>query len=271
MPAPSRYPADVHPLEQLRAVARAGPVDAVALTLEAADALAALAREPRALVPACRRLVDAQPAAGPLWWLCAEVLAAVDPAAAAGRVADALLTDETAEVLAGALPGATAVAADVASAIVDALAARPDVDARLIGEPRALRGALRRIAGGAEGGAHATGAPLNAAAEMLAGTTCALIEVDAAGPSGVLVARSGATLADAAAAASVPIWAVCGVGRVLPGPLFDAACRRAGGHVVATTALAVVIGPDGPRRPDVALAAGGRSVPNELLARPNER
>ena len=67
----------MHPIERLRHVARAGDMDASLLAEEAAIALGGLAFEPRALVPATRRLLEFHPSCAPLWWVCAELLAAV--------------------------------------------------------------------------------------------------------------------------------------------------------------------------------------------------
>ncbi len=48
-------------------------------------ALGALADDPPSLVMGCRQLVDHQPTCGPLWWLCARVLAADDVEATVAR------------------------------------------------------------------------------------------------------------------------------------------------------------------------------------------
>ncbi|HUC35869.1 MAG TPA: hypothetical protein VMR97_01965 [Acidimicrobiales bacterium] len=101
----------MHPIERLRYVARAGWAGPSELAAEAAWALADLAeREPAALVPACRRLLDRQPGCGPLWWLCARVLSAPDPVTEAVVCAEELCDDPTASLLLEALPpGARAV------------------------------------------------------------------------------------------------------------------------------------------------------------------
>ena len=65
----------VHPMERLRYVARSGGVDPAMIVAETVDALAACARRPSELVPLCRNLVERNPTCGPLWWLCAHLLA----------------------------------------------------------------------------------------------------------------------------------------------------------------------------------------------------
>lgn len=90
----------MHPIERLRFVARAGWAPPEVLASEAALALAALALdEPPALVPACRRLLAAHVACGPLWWVSAKVLTAADPVEEAERCSEALDTDPTADLL----------------------------------------------------------------------------------------------------------------------------------------------------------------------------
>jgi len=54
-------------------VARASAEDPGLLAQEAAAALAGCAEDPRALVMACRRLLERQATAGPVWWLAARV------------------------------------------------------------------------------------------------------------------------------------------------------------------------------------------------------
>src|SRR5665213_698258 len=100
----------MHPIERLRYVARAGDADPSLLAEEAALALGALASEPRALVPAARRLLEFHPSCAPLWWVCAELLSADRPEARAEELADALSDDPTADELAAALPGAATLA-----------------------------------------------------------------------------------------------------------------------------------------------------------------
>lgn len=260
---------DMHPIEQLRYVARAGGVDALALALEAADALGALASEPRALVPACRRLLEFHPTAGPLWWLCGEVLASSDPARAAQRAAEQLVEDATGAELAGELPPGALVAGACSPAIVEALAARPDVHARLVGGPLELRPALREIAHGAGGGAEVVAWAPEEAARALAGASVAVVEAEAAGPEGAVLSSPATTLVAEARRSGVELWLVCGVGRVLPGPLFAAlAAGVEPAGIVPADAWRTVIGPDGAADARTALRAADQTVPSELLYRP---
>src|SRR6058998_1569659 len=94
---------DVTPAERLRAVTRRS-LDDESLAAEAADALAGFASEPASLVVACRRVLAHHRACGPLWWVCARILAAADPAMGAHEAARLLETDRTADRLGATLP-----------------------------------------------------------------------------------------------------------------------------------------------------------------------
>jgi hypothetical protein len=82
-----------------------------------------------------------------------------------------------------------------------------------------------------------------------------IVEAAAAGPAGVLAVPGSMAAAAVAAHQRVPVWAVTGVGRVLPGPLWDAMLARldASGdepwdrpvEVVPADLISQVVGPDG--------------------------
>src|SRR5260370_29891144 len=118
------------PFERVRALARSAGDDR-GLIPEAADCLADFADDPTQLVTVCRRLLAHHRSNGALWWMCAHVLAAADPATGARDVTRALERDRTANRLASLLPfphdGAVAVLGwpDVSAA---ALTERPDLD-----------------------------------------------------------------------------------------------------------------------------------------------
>jgi hypothetical protein len=158
--------ASVHPIERLRYVARAGWGAPDVLAAEAAWALADLAdREPHAVLPSCRRLLDRHPGCGPMWWVAARIVTAGDPVAEGERCADALECDLTEALLDDALPpGARIVrrggVSDVASADVvvvradalghDGMVVDPDVRglldaARAVGVPTWVEAGVGRI------------------------------------------------------------------------------------------------------------------------------
>ena len=89
----------MHAIERLRYVARAGGGDDTDLACEAAAALAGLSADRRALVLSCQRLVEHHPTCGPLWWVCAHALAAVDLRAEMASCIRALEADAALEEL----------------------------------------------------------------------------------------------------------------------------------------------------------------------------
>jgi hypothetical protein len=163
----------VHPIERLRFVARSGWAGPADLGVEAAFALAELAeREPAALLLACRRLLERNPACGPLWWVSARLLCGGDPYAEASRCAEALEDDPTEERLEEALEGRRAV--------------------------------------------HHGGVAEVASADVV------VIRTDALGPTGMVVDPDDEGLMHAAVELGAQMWAVAGVGRVLPPRLWEA-------------------------------------------------
>ncbi|HLF41797.1 MAG TPA: hypothetical protein VI854_10045, partial [Acidimicrobiia bacterium] len=114
----------MHPIERLRWVARAPEGEASLVAAEAAEALAAFADEPAGLVIACRRLIERRPACGPLWWLSARMLCALDPPLEAALIAAELERDPTATALAAELPGGAVAVAGWPELAARALRAR---------------------------------------------------------------------------------------------------------------------------------------------------
>lgn len=256
----------MHPIEQLRYLARGDDTEPTALAVEAAEALGDLASEPRALVPACRRLLEFHPLVGPLWSVCAELLLSAEPRATARRAARALLDDPTVEEAAYALPSTAVIAAGCSASVAEALLERPDCEARLVGAPLEVRRAMAQL----RAASPALGFAIDELDEALHGATLVLVEADAAGSDGVVLSRSAAALVRAAAAAGVPVWLVAGVGRVLPPTLFAACAARADpGRLVVPSAVDVVVGPNGPVERGDGLASRA-AAPAELVT-PAER
>ena len=280
----------MHPIERLRYVARAGDVDPSLLAEEAALALGALAAEPRALVPAARRLLEFHPSCAPLWWVCAELLSADRPAARAEELAAALNEDPTADELAAALPGAATLVTTGGAIIDSALRERPDLTVHLVGTAASLRYQLRRIGDTVE----VEGFLGHEIAEALDGAGAVVVEAAAVAPDGALFDPLAAALAGAAG--ELELWVVAGCGRLLPAALF-AALRAGTGQpqrarpsrgsalpvggpdedldaegptpefaLVALDGRAVIAGPEGPLRLRDAAARARCPVPPELLA-----
>ncbi|HLI14588.1 MAG TPA: hypothetical protein VKV23_00865 [Acidimicrobiales bacterium] len=264
----------MHPIEQLRHLAEVGEADAGVLAEEAASALGALGSDRRALLTGARRLLEAHPSVGPLWWLAARLLVADDVAAAASLAASRLAGDSTSDELAASLPSGATVVAAATDRVTLAVSQRPDLEVRLVGSPGA-----RWRRGGGSPVAHRSPAALG---EALEGATLALVEARAAGRSGVVVWGLDRAVATGALVAGLSLWALVGEGRLLPEALFASVLARlgavppapaetgavvlgAGGLLVPAARLAAVVGPSGPATPAVGLARPSCPSPPELL------
>jgi hypothetical protein len=264
----------MHPIERLRYVARASGADPSLLVRETAAALADVVRvEPAGLVPACRRLIDRHLTAGPVWWLAARLLTAADPVAEAWAAAAELEDDPTDSVLAACLPDEATVEVigwpDVAAG---ALRRRGDLEL-LVSDANGDGAALvRRLV---DADIDAVSVPDAGVAAAAVVSDLVLLEAVAAGPAGVLASLGSHAAAAVAVLAGTPVWVAAGVGRVLPGPLWDALLLRldAGAlepwdrsvELVPVRLIAEMVGPDG-RLPAVeGLARTTCPVAPELL------
>ena len=214
----------MHPIEQLRYVARASGADAGLLVSEAASALAVFGNDRPALATASRRLLTRQPAVGPLWWMCTRLSLADDVWAEARAVIDELRSDRTSRELAHALPdGATVVVAGWPDTVVDALPRRGDVFVLVIdveGQGRPVVRRLERSDVEAEevDAAHLAGA--------VAEADVVLMEGAAIGGAAALTDVGNLALAATARATGTPTWLVGGVGRQVPEPYWQAIVER---------------------------------------------
>lgn len=263
----------MHPVERLRHVARVEGADPGLVAREAASAIAALAREdPTGLLPGCRRLVERHVANGPLWWLSARVLSSPDPRDAAREAAAALEADRTADRLVAALPDDTSVLVvgwpDLAA---EALARRGDIEVLVVESGMEGHGLARRL--GADSDVALVPDRGIGAAATVAGIV--LLEAGAAGPGGIVAAPGSHAAAAVARQAGVPVWAVTGVGRVLPDALWLALLGRLDGsglepwdrdtELVPAELIDTVAGPDGAVAAADGLAASTCPAVAELL------
>lgn len=242
-------------------VARASGQDPGMVAREAAAALAGCAHDPMALVTACRRLVDRQAAAGPVWWLAARVLAAADPEAEAWRVAEELYGDPTPGMVAAALPDdARLTILGWPEQVTEALRRRGDAAVLVVdsqGEGSSLVRALERA------GSDATLVPEAGVAAAVGASTLVVLDASALGPDGFLAVPGSRAAAAVAYTEEIPVWVVAGAGRVLPDRLWRAAARvvthdpepwGSDWELVPLELVTAVVGPDGVERPTDALA-----------------
>jgi hypothetical protein len=264
----------MHPIERLRYVARASGADPSLLVRETAVALADVARvEPVGLVPACRRLIQRHVTTGPIWWLAARVLTAADPVEEAWRAVGEVDDDPTERLLAASLPDdATVVVVGWPDIGSRALHRRGDLEVLVIdasGEGAALARALEAA------GVQTAAVPEAGAAAAAVVCDLVVVEAEAGGPTGIIAPMGSHAAAAVATSAEVPVMAVAGVGRMLPGDLWDAMLRRfddEGGEpwdrpveLVPADLLTSVLGPDGPQSVEAGLAQATCPVAPELL------
>jgi hypothetical protein len=263
----------MHPIERLRMVARATGEDPGLVAREAAAALAGCADDPRALVMACRRLVERQATSGPVWWLAARVVASPDPETEAWRAAEALRSDPTPAVLAAALPDDVRVTVlGWPEQVIEALGARGDVRVLVVdslGDGAPLAAALDRA------GTEAALVPEAGLAAAVAAADLVLLDAVALGPGGFLAVMGSHAAAAVAYTEQIPVWVVAGVGRVLPERLWAtmAGALAASGEpwgaeweFVPLELVSAVVGPDGCQPPTDALARADCPDAPELTA-----
>lgn len=210
---------EVTPAERLRSVTRRN-VDDERLAAEAADALAGFASEPASLVVACRRVLAHHRTHAPLWWVCARILAAPEPGAAARIAARELETDRTGERLGATLPlcdeGEVIASIGWPAAVDEAMIERFDLEAVAIrvdgADPTT---SLRRRR------SDHTVRVVDAWDAVLERVPRLLVPAAAVGPEHALVPAGSIDARATLAGAVGEVWLVGGVGRVLPGRLYD--------------------------------------------------
>ncbi len=262
----------MHPIEQLRYVARASGADAGLLVEEAASALGVFDRDPAGLVTGCRRLLTRQPAVGPLWWMASRMVTTSDPRAEAREIVRELRDDATVRELAHALPdGATVLVVGWPGQVLSALPRRGDANVLVLdveGQGGAVVRRLERADMVAEDIDPARVAGAIEAADLV------VLEAAVLGAGAALVDVGNVAAAAVAHASATPVWLVAGVGRQLPEPYFQEIVQRldadddlpwlAPNEILALGLVDRVIGPDGPGRPDD-LGAPSCPMATELL------
>lgn len=242
----------MHPIERLRYVARSSGYDDRSMVAETAGALRGLGLDAAGMVGACRRIIERHPTSGPLWWLCARVLTAPEPYAAARQAVNEMDADQTSEHLIDLLPADATVAVlgwpDVAG---DALLRRGDLSVLAIESGGRSAGFVRRLQRAdvevEEIGADQLGSAV-AFADLL------IVEAAAVGADSGLMSSGHLAAASVAYCAEVPVWAVVGVGKRLPAPMWTAMLGQlaeAGEtyqldhEVVPLTLISHLVGPTG--------------------------
>lgn len=257
----------MHPIEHLRYLARADSTDAVAAAAETARALGSLRGDAATLVVATRRILERHPTVGQMWWICAHLLVAADPAERAWAIADELDDDPTGPALADALPpGSTVLTGGFGWPLVEAFAERDDVRvACLVSDDESQRFARRLTRFGVD----VDWVDPPDLASVAAGCDLAVVATTAASDRTVLAGADAAAAAQAAAAAHLPVWLAAGAGTVLPHRYVEAILAAAPGAVteLPLADVARVFNPDGPSaHPATALRTTAPFAPELLRA-----
>ena len=216
----------MHPIEQLRYVARAGGADGRLLVEEAAGALRIFGDDPAGLLTACKRLLTRQPTVGPLWWLCTRILLSGDPRAEGRSVVAELRSDGTSRNLGHCLPDGAKIGFNGwPDVVVEALSKRGDCSA-LIVDVDGLGGSVVRRLGRCDVEAEAVdGARM---AGLVAEVEVIVLEAGVCGPSAALVDVGGLALAATARVVGRPVWLVAPIGTYLPEQYWQEIVERAG-------------------------------------------
>jgi hypothetical protein len=248
----------VHPIERLRAVARARGVEQSLLATEAAAVLGSLAFDPMGLLTSCRRLIDRHPSAGALWWACARLLAADDARAEARTIALELDDDPSAIDLGLELPEGARVAvipdaAGGSELAYDLAGMRDDLDVVEAEHPAALwydaspESDDAAHHGGNDGDDADNADDADVPARSVEGSTpprVLVMETGAAGPDRFLTVAGTGDAVRTARDEGVALWLVLGVGRRLPGPIFDSlVARGVTGEVLPVASVDRVVEP----------------------------
>jgi len=262
----------MHPIERLRYVARASGAEPGLLLRETAGALAGFSSDPAALVTACRRMVDRHPASGLVWWLCCRVLNAGDPRHEAWRAVEDVEADATVGEMAHALPeGATVCVLGWPERVGSALTRRGDVEVLVIDtldEGSGFVRALERV------DVDAVDVALAGLGAAVASSDLVVLEALAVSPDHVLAVAGSLAAAAVAHHAGVPVWAVAGVGRLLPDRMWQALTSRLDRQgevweldedIVPLTLVDCLVGPAGPEPVAVGLRRTDCPIAPELL------
>lgn len=208
----------MHPIEQLRYVARANGADAGLLVQEAASGLSVFRNDRAALLTGVRQLLTRQPTIGPLWWMASRLVAASDLVSESRQIIDELRGDPTAKELAYALPDQdlnrlTVAIAGWPDTVVRSLQRRGDVRALVLDVEGQGPAAVRRLENQDVEAEDVY--PANMAG-VVEDSDLIIIEASVAGPSAAVVDVANVALAATAKALGKPVWLVAARGRALP-------------------------------------------------------
>jgi hypothetical protein len=251
----------VHPIERLRYVARSSGADQATLVRDTAGSLAAFRDDPAGRLMACRRMLARHPTSGPLWWISSRVCTAPDPLREARAALDEFDVDPTARALSRAIPDEAVVCVlGWPEVVADALPARGDLDVLVVDVGGEGPGLVRRLR---RSDVDATDVPLGGLGAAAAAADLVVAEAACVGPTEFVAVAGTRAAAAVARHAGVDVWLVAGVGRYVPGRLWDVIESRLDQRddpwdldeeIVPLDLVTCVCGPDGPEPPATAAA-----------------
>ncbi|HEV7721910.1 MAG TPA: hypothetical protein VGO60_11520 [Iamia sp.] len=213
------------------------------------------------------------PAVGPLWWLCSRVLVAPDPMVEGLAASAELADDPTDGVLAAFLPDESRLLiVGWPPTVVPALARRGDLDVLAADDGTGVD--VGRALGRVD--IPVVDVTTQAVGAAAATVDIVILEASVAGPTSAVCAPGSRAAAAVARAAGRTVWLVTPVGRVLPGPTYDACLAGAVDpdepwesdlDVVPLDLVDRIVGVDGPVDVATGVRTPGCPVAPELLVK----
>jgi hypothetical protein len=265
-----------HPIERLRWAARNDGDGPRLAGLQAARALGGFVGDPAGLVTACRRLVQRQPAMGPVWWVTARMLVTPDHAyVEADTIEDLLVDDSTGEEVAyfldGLIPGeSTILLVGPPWYSGDALTRRGDITVLAVDTPVGY-GLARALERADVDAITVRDSGIGAAA---AAADVVMIDATAVGPDGVIAASGSRAAAAVGRAAGRHVIVAAGEATVLPARMWEALCAAvdaeddawdADYELVPLSLIETMVGPTGALDPARAVTRADCPIAAELL------
>lgn len=215
---------DVHPIERLRYVARAGDVPATMLARETAFALADFVGDDAMLQIACQRIIARQPTAGALVWLVAHVLGSPNQRQALWNAVEQLEDDDPATALASALPdGARIATVGWPVAGEELLRRRGDLELFVVVRSSEDDFNVDRAR---DDGHQIADVALDGLAQAVIEADMVLLDTSAIGPRNALVPTGSLAAAAVASHLDRPVWVQAPTGAALPERLYDGVVAR---------------------------------------------
>lgn len=205
--------------------------------------------------------------------MAARVLSSTDPGTEAFRLSEEFEDDDTPRQLANALDrDARALVVGWPPLVGEGLARRVDGSALIVDTGREAAGLQRSLE---VRGVDCLLVPVTGLDAAVRNSDVVVLECQAGGPHEALFGGLSAAAAAVARTSGVPVWAVVGVGRVLPARLWEALRARwesldvaweLSEDLMGWSLVDLVVGPDGPLDPAAVARLATAPVAPELLA-----